>query len=126
MFLLAYVGGAQHTQPLRVRGHDAVLDSVVNHFDEMAGAVWPAMQITLFSGASDPFTARRARDIAHAWSQPGKDWIEMLHYVLLAANHHAVTSLQSPDAAARSHVHIVDSFRRAFLGAPDIVDIIGI
>ena len=47
-------------------------------------------------------------------------------YVLLAANHHAVTSIESPDTAAGAHVHVVDSITREFLGASDIVNVIGI
>src|SRR6266542_1738008 len=98
----------------------------MNHLDEVTGAVWAAMQITLLGGTASLFTPRRPRDIAHAWSQGRKDWIELLDNLLLAANHHAVTSLQSPDATTRSHVHVVDSRRREFLGAPDIVYVIGI
>src|SRR2546428_2126725 len=126
VFLLAHVGGTQHAQPLGVRGHEAVLDPVVHHFDEVAGAVWPAMEIPLLGGASGLFTPRRARYVAHAWSQRGKDWIEVFDYLLLATNHHAVPALQSPDATARSHIYIMDSLRREFLGAPDIVNVIGI
>src|SRR5262245_53721185 len=97
----------------------------MNHFDEVASAVWPAMEVPLLGGTG--FLApRRARDIAQAWSQPGKDWIEMLDHLLLAADHHAVPALQSPDAAARAHVYVVDPLRREFLGAPDIVNVIGI
>src|ERR1051325_7163390 len=105
MCLFADVGGLENAQTLGIGGHDAVLDSVVNHFNEVAGAIWTAMQITLFSGTADPFTARRARNIAYAWRECRKNWIEMLHDLPLAANHHAVTSLQSPDAAAGAHVH---------------------
>src|SRR5437870_13909940 len=84
------------------------------------------MQVTRLGGASGLFTPGRARYVACAWSQRGKDWIELLDNLLLAADHHAVTSLQSPNATIRSDVHVVDSFRREFLGTPDIVNIIGI
>ena len=50
----------------------------------------------------------------------------MFDYPILATNHQAVTSLQSPDATARSYVHVMDSLRRELLGAPNIVDVIGI
>src|ERR1041384_1517586 len=86
--LHAHIGGAQHAQPLGISGHDAVLDPVVHHFDEVASAVWSAMQIPLLGGASDLFTSRRARYVAHAWSQRRKDGIEVLDDLLLAANHH--------------------------------------
>src|SRR5262245_26089225 len=86
VFLHAHVGGAQHTQPLRVRGHDAVLDAVVHHFDEVASAVWSAMEIPLLGRASSLFTPRRARYVARTWSQRRKDGIEVLDYLLLPAN----------------------------------------
>ena len=43
-----------------------------------------------------------------------------------AANHHAIAALQTPDAAARSHVDVVNFLRREFLGAPDIIDVVRI
>src|SRR4029434_8078891 len=73
MFLLAYVGGTQDTQAFGVGRHDAVLNAVMNHLDEVAGAVWPAVQITLLGGTANLFTPRRARYVAWAGSQPGKD-----------------------------------------------------
>ena len=57
---------------------------------------------------------------------PGLDGIEVLDHLRLAANHHAVPALQSPDATTRAHVHIVDALRRKFPGAPEIVNVIGI
>ena len=50
----------------------------------------------------------------------------MLDHVLLAADHHAVAALQAPYAAACAHVHVVDPFGCQFLGAPDVVDVVGI
>src|SRR4029077_4623063 len=127
MFLLADIGGAQHAQPFCVGGHDAVLDAVVNHLYEVAGAVRSAMQVTLLGGTADLFTPRRARYfVAHAGSQPGEDGIEMLDYLRLPPNHHAVASLQAPDPTTRPHVHVMNSLRRQFLGAPDIVHVVGV
>ena len=71
--LLADVGVAQDAESLGVGGHEAVLDAVVHHLDEMAGAVGPAVQIALFGGAADLFAARGAGDIAHAGSQRLED-----------------------------------------------------
>jgi hypothetical protein len=45
--------------------------------------------------------------------------------ILLAADHHAIAAFQAPDSAARSHVHVVDPLAE-FLGAPDVVDVVGI
>ena len=50
----------------------------------------------------------------------------MLHDVLLAADHHAVATFQAPHTATGAHVHVVDSFGCEFLGALDIVHVIGV
>ena len=52
VLLLADVGVAQDVHPLRVRRHQPVLDSVVHHLDEVAGAVGPAMQVAVLGGAA--------------------------------------------------------------------------
>src|SRR5262245_41327590 len=94
MLLLAHVGGSQDAQTLGVGGHDAVFDAVMNHLDEVARAVWAAMQIALLGCAAGLLASRGARYlVAHARSQPAEDWIEMLDHSVLTANHHAVTSL---------------------------------
>jgi hypothetical protein len=46
--------------------------------------------------------------------------------VLLAANHHAIAAFESPDSAARSHVHVMDALGLEFLGPPDVIDVVGI
>src|SRR5581483_11019893 len=84
------------------------------------------MQIAALGGAADLFTSGRARDIADTRSQGRENWIEVLDCLRLAANHQAVTALAAPDAAARAHVHVMNSFRRELLGAANIVDVIGI
>src|SRR6516225_5804692 len=90
MFLLADVGGSQDAQAFGIGGHEAVLDAVVNHLNEVTGAVWATMQITLLGCTGSLLTARRARYFfTHAWGQSRKDWIEVLHDLLLTANHHA-------------------------------------
>src|SRR5262245_22670362 len=104
MFSLPRVSSAKNTESLGVRRHDAVLDAIVNHFNKVAGAVWPAMEIPLLGGAADFFPPGRARNIAHPRSERRKDRIEVLHNFLLAANHHAVAALQSPNTATRPNV----------------------
>src|SRR5215468_12706592 len=123
--LLADVGGLQDAQTLGISGHDAVFDPVMNHLDEVTGAIGAAMQVTLFGGPAGLLAPRGARYlVAHARSQPGKDWIEVLDHRVLATDHHAVTSLQAPDATACSHIDVVDSLLRELLGAADIVYVI--
>ena len=45
---------------------------------------------------------------ADARRQRGENGIEMLHHVRFAADHHAIAALQTPDAAAGAHIHIMD------------------
>ncbi len=46
--------------------------------------------------------------------------------ILLAANHHAVAAFESPDSAARAHIHIMDALGLELLGPTDIVHVIGV
>src|SRR6185312_9035907 len=64
--MLADVGIFEDSHTFGVRGHDAVLDSVVHHFYEMAGAVLTTVEIALFGGATEFFAAGSARYIAWA------------------------------------------------------------
>ncbi len=116
----------QDVQPLGIGGHEAVLDTVVDHFDEMSRARRAAMQVTLFSGAADFFAAGSAVDVATSRGQRFEDGIETLHNLGLAADHLAVAAFESPYAAARAHVNIVQPFGRQFFRSADIVDVVGI
>jgi len=50
----------------------------------------------------------------------------MFNHFRLAANHHAVASLQTPDTSTRTNVDIMDAFRLQFLCAADVVNVIRI
>src|SRR5258708_27036061 len=89
--------------------HQAVLDTVVDHLDKMAGAGRAAIKVALFDGAGGLFTSGCARNVPAAWRQCFEDGIEMAKSFLRSANHHAVATLQTPHAAAGSYVDIVDS-----------------
>ena len=52
--------------------------------------------------------------------------VEVLYDRLLAADHHAVAALQTPDATARADVDVVDSLGGEFLRAPDVVHVVGV
>src|SRR5579863_6307169 len=67
--LFADVGVFEDVEALGVGGNEAVLDAVVNHFDEVAGAIGAAVEIAVFSSAGGLFAARGARNIAAAGSQ---------------------------------------------------------
>jgi hypothetical protein len=105
--------------------HHAVLDAVVNHLHEMPGtrragvdvAVLGAVIIGLRSlvrGMSPmPGARRRTADRG-------------AHGLGIAADHHAVTALQAPDAAGSADVDVVQAFFRQGFGAADVVLIEGV
>src|SRR5207245_8126272 len=64
--LPADVGGAQDAQPLGVGRHDPVLDPVVDHLDEVARAVRPAVEVPPLGRAVGLFSTRGAGDVAGA------------------------------------------------------------
>src|SRR5262249_2825299 len=119
-------GAAQDAEALGVGGHDTVLDAVVDHLDEVAGAGGPAVQVTLLGGAADLLAAGGARDVARAGRQGLEDRVEPPDRLLRAADHQAVAAFQAPDAAARPHVHVVNPTGREFPGAADVVHVVGV
>src|SRR6516165_4022856 len=126
MGLLPDIRGAQHTKSFGIGGHDAVLDAVVHHLDEMPGPVRPAMQVTLFGGAAQLLASRRTRDVASSWRERREDRVETFDYLRLAADHHAIAALEPPHTAAGPDIDIMDAFSRQLLRAPDVVDVVGI
>src|SRR6478672_11747060 len=94
---LACVSAFQNTKTFGIRGHDSVLDPVMDHLHEMAGAVRPAMQVTLFGRPAKFVAAGGARHLAAAGRERGKNGIETLNYLGVAADHHAITAFQAPD-----------------------------
>ena len=44
VILLADIGVAQDPETLGIGGHDAVFDAIMNHFDEVVGAVGAAAE----------------------------------------------------------------------------------
>src|SRR5437660_11974577 len=112
MLLPSDIGVAPSAQSFSIRRHDSLLDAVVNHLDEMPGAVWTAVQITLLRRAAEFLASRRTCDVTDARGQSGEDGIYSLNHCRLAADHHAVAALQSPHAAARSDIGVAHSLRR--------------
>src|SRR5437763_15390433 len=107
MGLLPDIGGAQDADALRVSRHDAVFDAVMDHLDEVAGAVRPAMQVTVLGSAADGLPARSGRYIASSRSQRGNQRVEMPDDLCFTADHHAVVALQPPNSAASPDIHVL-------------------
>ena len=108
-FTLACVSAFQNTDTFRIGGHDSILDPVMDHLHEMAGAVRPAMQVTLFGSAAKLVAAGSARHLPRPRREGGENRIETPNYLCVAANHHAITTVQAPNAAAGSDIDIVNT-----------------
>src|SRR5690349_1297181 len=103
---------AQDVEPLRIGLHHPVLDPVVDHLREVARAYRPGMHIAALRARIASFTPRRRRDITLPRRQRIEDRIEMLDGRLLAADHHAIAFLETPDAAARPDIDVLDAALR--------------
>src|SRR5947207_1530132 len=95
---IAGVGVVKDVEAFGVSLHQSVLDSVVDHLHEVSGARWPAIDIAILGSAGNFFASRRARDLGPSGRQSLENRIEMLHSFPGAANHHAITTFQSPHA----------------------------
>ena len=95
-------------EPLGIALHHAVLDAVVDHLDVMARAVAPHV---------GPAVLGR---------EGLEDRCQLVHDLLLAAHHQAVTELEPPDAAARAGVHVMEALFLELGGAPHVVVEVGV
>src|SRR5439155_22931911 len=93
--LFSRAGGLQNAQALGIGGHDPVLDAVVNHLDEVAGAIRTAMEVALFSTAGEFLASRCARDVADARRQRRENRIQALNDLRLARSEEHTSELQS-------------------------------
>src|SRR5260370_26345224 len=118
------MGVAQNIHPFCVRGHEPVLDPVMNHLYEMARAVRTAMQVAMLCRAArDLFTPGRPRRRIERRRERRENRIEMLDDAGLAADHLAEAAFQSPDAAARARIDVMDPLGHEHLGAVDVIDV---
>ena len=115
-------GAAAHNiETFGIGLHQAIFDAVMDHLDEMARTHRPGMQIAIGDSRIAAFAARRLVDVARARRQRREDRIKPVHRRLVAADHHAIAALQSPDAAGGAAIDIGDILFGQRLGAADIV-----
>src|SRR5690348_9264870 len=95
-------------EALAVRLEHAVLDAVVNHLDEVAGAAGAHVAIAVL---------RRERL---------EDRLAVLEGLALATDHQAVADLEAPDATARAHVQEVQAGVFHLFGVPDGILPVGV
>src|SRR5258708_15859815 len=110
MLAFTNVGVSQDAHPFGIGSHDSVLDPVMDHLHEMAGAVRSAMEVTLLGSAANFLATWCARNTSRAWRQDSKDRIEVLDDGLFAADHHAVPSIQPPHPSPPSALTLINLF----------------
>src|SRR5207245_619358 len=98
-----------NVKTLGVGLHETVLDSVVNHFDEMTRARWSAMQEAQLCGGFQRLTTGRSRNVSHPWRQCCKDRFQSFHRGAVTADHQAVAPLDAPQSPARTDIDVIDS-----------------
>src|ERR1700722_897309 len=103
------IGVLQNIETLGIGLHQAIFDAVVNHLDEVSGADRPGVNVALLDPAIAALASRGAWDIADARRQRREDRIKAIHPRLVAADHHAVATLDAPDAAGGADVDIMDA-----------------
>src|SRR3984957_18228183 len=79
------------------------------------------MKIALLDAGIASFPSVGARDVAEARRQRLEDRIETFDYWLIAADHHAITTLDAPDTAGGADINIVDAAFSESLAAADVV-----
>src|ERR1700740_1241079 len=112
---LTGTSGFQNTEAFGVSGHDPVFNTVVNHLDEMPGAIGPAMQIALFGCPAEFLPAQCSRDVANTRSQRFEKRIQSPNYICLSTDHHAVAAFKAPNAATRSDINVMNILCRELL-----------
>src|ERR1700682_4431478 len=98
----------------------------MHHLDKVARARWAAMQVTLLRGAANFFAPRSTRSVTATRGKRLEDGVEALYNFIFSADHLAIAAFQAPNAAAGSHVNVVQAFGREFFCAANVVNVIGI
>src|ERR1700750_3252159 len=105
----------QHVQPFSIRGHQPILDPVMDHLHEVSGARRSAVQVTLRRRARINWPSRCWWNRITSRRERLEDRIEMSDNVLLTTDHLAVTALGSPNTTARSDVDVMNTFSAQLL-----------
>src|SRR5579872_424596 len=79
------------------------------------------MNVALLGRAAEFFASRSARNIAHARRQRLENRIEPLNRFLGTTNHHAITALDAPYAAAGPYIDVMHAFALQLPGAANVV-----
>ena len=100
---------AQDVEAFGIGLHQAVLDAVMHHLDEVPGAGRTGVDVAALGAGIAFLAARCARDIAEPGRERREDRIEVIHRRLLAADHHAIAALDAPDAAGGAAIDVANA-----------------
>src|SRR6185312_8375087 len=90
-----------------------------------SGSALSTVQVTLLGRAAvQTRTTGRTLDVPATRCKACEDRIEPAHRCGISADHHAVSPLESPDSATRSHINVVDSTRAELARPPNIIDVV--
>ena len=112
--VLRPVGGTdvclvQDVETLGEGRHHAVLDPVVDHLDEVAGAGRPAVQPAQLGRDRVALVDGRADDLARTWREVGEDRCHFGDRIGRSADHQRVAAVESEHATAGTDVDVVDA-----------------
>src|ERR1700709_614957 len=103
-----YIGILQNIEAFGIGLHQAVFDAVVNHLDEVPCANRAGVNVALFDPGIAPFASPGAGDIADPGRERGEARVEAVYHGLVAPDHHAIAAVDTPYAARRADVEIMD------------------
>jgi hypothetical protein len=103
-----------------------MFDAVVNHLDEVASAVRSAVQEALLGTGVAAAASGRARCGAYPRRKRQEHRFQAFHDIGFAADHQAVTTLLTGNAATGTDIDMVKARCGQILGAPNVVAVIRI
>src|SRR4051794_22611864 len=103
------IGVLENVKTLGIGLHQAVLDAVMDHLDEVTGADRTCMDIALLDPRVTSVAAIGPWNIADTRRQCLEDRVEPVDDFLVAADHHAIAALDTPDAAGGADVHVMQA-----------------
>ena len=121
---LASVGVLKDVQALGVCGHQAILDAVVNHLDEVACAARPAVQPTGLLRRDVPGATWRALGRIETWGDGVPQRGESIHSSIIAADHEAVATFESPHSAGGADIEEVNSLLSCLGRVADVLAVV--
>src|SRR5260370_4277636 len=93
------IGILQDVKTFGIGLHQAIFDAVMNHLDEVPGADRAGVDVALLDPGIASLAPAGARNVADARRQYREDRIEPIHHRLIAADHHAIAAVATPDPA---------------------------